>query len=85
MALAGCITIRQTHFSKRKAVESMNQIEQKISPPICACGKVMTMQDWQTLALGGGLRDQRGFACDTDGCEGNFPQRWKKIIEEANA
>lgn len=62
----------------------MKPIEHKIEPPICACGKEMTRQEWATLALGGGLRNVRGFACSTEGCEGNFPERWKKMIERAN-
>ncbi len=47
----------------------------------CVCGAVMARAEWQELAIGGGLRDVSGFACDTEGCGGNFPQVWKKIID----
>ena len=52
-------------------------------PPLrCLCGKEMHRATWTELALEGGTRPYTGVACDTDGCPGNFPQFWKKIIEE---
>jgi hypothetical protein len=50
--------------------------------PACACGEPMTKVTWREPAIEGGSRDVTGFACSTDGCEGNFPQRWAKAIEE---
>jgi hypothetical protein len=54
-----------------------------VSDP-CVCGQPMTRQEWQEFAIGGGLRTVSGHACSTDGCEGNFPQKWKAIIEAKN-
>lgn len=53
-------------------------------PSPCVCGQTMTRVTWQELRLGGGTRDVTGFACSTDGCEGNFPQRWGVMIEETH-
>ena len=54
-------------------------------PPLtCLCGKEMHHDTWIELALEGGTRSYTGVACNTDGCPGNFPQFWKKIIEEKN-
>jgi len=47
----------------------------------CVCGQTMKRAEWQELAIGGGMRDVSGFACDTDDCPGNFPQVWKRIID----
>lgn len=49
---------------------------------ICICGQNMTHATWTELALEGGTRPYTGIACSTDGCPGNFPQFWKRIIEE---
>ncbi len=51
-------------------------------PQHCLCGKKMHHATWTELALEGGTRPYTGVACDTDGCPGNFPQFWKKIIED---
>ena len=50
----------------------------------CVCGEPMVRQEWQEFAIGGGLRIVSGHACTTDGCEGNFPQKWRRMIEESN-
>jgi len=47
----------------------------------CVCGATMKRAEWREPAIGGGLRDVSGFACSTDGCEGNFPQMWEKVFE----
>ena len=54
-----------------------------ISHP-CVCGRELKRAEWQELAVGGGLRTVQGHACDTDGCEGNFPQIWAKIVESSS-
>lgn len=50
----------------------------------CVCGEELKRTEWQEFAIGGGLRTVSGHACSTDGCEGNFPQKWKKLIEAKN-
>jgi hypothetical protein len=50
----------------------------------CVCGATMKRAEWQEFSVSGGLRDVSGFACDTDGCEGNFPQFWERMIKVKN-
>jgi hypothetical protein len=48
--------------------------------PVCMCGQQMTHREWTELALEGGTRTVYGVSCSTDGCPGNFPQTWERII-----
>ena len=50
--------------------------------PTCMCGQPMTHREWTELALEGGTRTVYGVSCSTDGCPGNFPQVWERIIEK---
>lgn len=50
----------------------------------CVCGEELKRAEWQEFAIGGGFRTVSGHACSTEGCEGNFPQRWKAMIEADN-
>lgn len=49
--------------------------------PTCACSQQMTRQTWTEPTPQGPEREITGFACSTDGCEGNFPQRWQETME----
>jgi hypothetical protein len=50
--------------------------------PTCVCGQPMTHREWTEPALEGGTCTVYGVSCFTDGCQGNFPQRWEKYDRE---
>jgi hypothetical protein len=50
--------------------------------PVCMCGQQMTHRVWVEFDLQGGTRTAYGVSCSTDGCPGNFPQVWERIMEK---
>ena len=57
------------------------EVKKNCAPtPICVCGEQMTHQNWIEFAIEGGKRIVYGVSCFTDGCQGNFPQVWERII-----
>ena len=76
----------QKEWDARMARNEKNSLPNLAPPkncaptPMCICGQMMTHQNWIEFDIEGGKRIFYGVSCSTDGCQGNFPQMWARII-----